>query len=202
MELSQDTGTSSAGRPTIHGDCASVLGRPHLILAISWEASLSKNWKPARKTAWYFDGVLASLCSSHIYFRSVQMVSLFWGSCWFVRSSFSLEIEFRMLDLAVRIFSGSVRMSRLLLRDLLVCAFARFPRTHNGVKPGHWNQQHRQTDHPGRLCCWWCDWSGATGVGGLVIRTLQNSPPHPPVCLDGLRKSRVGDNPPLSEAST
>ena len=33
----------------------------------------------ARKTACYFDGVLVSLCS-HIYFRSVQMVSLFWGS--------------------------------------------------------------------------------------------------------------------------
>ena len=132
----------------------------------------------SRKTACYFDRVLASLCS-HIYFRSVQMVSLFWGSCWFVRLSFSLEIEFRMLDQAVRIFSGSVRMCRLLLRDLLVCAFARFPRNHNGVKPGHQNQQHRQTDHPGRLCCWWCDWSGATGVGGLVIRTLQNSSSPP-----------------------
>ena len=144
-----------------------LAGGLHLIIAISWEASLSKNWKPARKTACYFDGVLASLRSSHIYSRSVQMVSLFWGSCWFVRLSFSLEIEFWMLDQAVRIFSA-----RLLLRDLLVCAFAPFPRIHNGVKPGHRNQQHRQTDHPGRLCCWWCDWSGATGVGGLVIRTL------------------------------
>ena len=132
----------------------------------------------ARKTACYFDGVLVSLCS-HIYFRSVQMVSLFWGSCWFVRLSFSLEIEFRMLDQAVRIFIESVPMC-LLLRDLLVCVFARFPRNHNGVKPGHQNQQHRQTDHPGRLCCWWCDWSGATGVGGLVIRTLQNSSPPLP----------------------
>ena len=155
----------------------------------------------SRKTACYFDRVLASLCS-HIYFRSVQMVSLFWGSCWFVRLSFSLEIEFRMLDQAVRIFSGSVPMCRLLLRDLLVCGFARFPRIHNGVKPGHRNQQHRQTDHPGRLCCWWCDWSGATGVGGLVIRTLQNFSSPPPVCQNGLRKSRVGDNPLFAEAST
>ena len=154
MTLGRDTGTSSIGRPTIPGDCAAggATGRE------------PQGW----------------VGCSHIYVRSVQMMSLFWGSCWFVRLPFSLEIEFRMLDQAVRIFSGSVRMCRLLLRDLLVCAFARFPRTHNGVKPGHWNQQHRQTDHPGRLCCWWCDWSGATGVGGLVIRTLQNSSSLPP----------------------
>ena len=59
-----------------------------------------------------------------------------------------------LAELVFRISIGSFRMCHLLLRELLVCAFVRSLKTHNGVEPGHWNQQRRQTDHPWRLCCW------------------------------------------------
>ena len=72
----------------------------------------------------------------------------------------------------------------------------------NGIKPGHQNQQHRQTDHPGRLCCWWCDWSGATGVGGLLIQTLLDSRYPYPFVQKGPRNPKMGDFPLLAEAFT
>ena len=83
-------------------------------------------------------------------------------------------------------------MCHLLLRELLVCAFVRSLKTHNGVEPGHWNQQRRQTDHPWRLCCW-----SAVGSRRGVCVCDSNAPRFPVttfVCLNGPLKSRVEVN--------
>ena len=140
---------------------------------------------------------LPSRIQLHSDFRSVQMASLFgcvvglcvclitWKSnfgCW------SRWWRARRIDLEVRwqcSWSGA------------------FPlRVRNGIKPGHQNRQHRQTDHPGRLCCWWCDWSGATGVGGLLIQTLLDSPLPLSDRPKRTRDPKVGDFPLLAGAFT
>ena len=97
-----------------------------------------------------------------------------------------------LAEFVFRISIGSFRMCHLLLRELLVCAFVRSLKTHNGVEPGHWNQQRRQTDHPWRLCCW-----SAVGSRRGVCVCDSNAPRFPVttfVCLNGPLKSRVEVN--------
>ena len=72
-------------------------------------------------------------------------------------------------------------------------------RVRNGIKPGHQNQQHRQTDHPGRLCCWWCDWSGARGgwacdsnVARFPVTPIRSSKKDPRSQSGGLSPSCRG----------